>query len=211
MEALTGQMLFDFEASTLRPVATFDAPSRVANEALRTEEAESWFQKGLLLEEHGEPPETIIEAYSNALELNPKAAGAWVNIGTVHYREGDLREAEYSYRQALKVYPQYALAHFNLGNICEETGRLEEAAENYSSAIKNDDAYGDAHYNLALVGERLDKPMDAAKHWRMYLKLDPTSPWARVARQQLNTLLKVTEGGAAKDPAEAPRPMNPGT
>ena len=209
MEALTGQMLFNFEASTLRPVAEFEVPKQPQNDLHRVQEAELWFQKGLALEEQGEPPEAIIEAYAEALELNPKAAGAWINIGTVHYREGDLREAEFSYRQGLKAYPDYALAHFNLGNICEEMGRLEEADEHYNAAIALDDGYSDAHYNLALVKERLDQPMAAAKHWRCYLNLDPASPWSHVARQQLDTLLKVTKGGGAVKPS-TPQPINLG-
>lgn len=209
MEALTGQMLFNFEASTLRPVAEFEVPKQPQNDTYRVQDAELWFQKGLVLEEQGKPSEAIIEAYTKALELNPKAAGAWINIGTVHYREGDLREAEFSYRQGLKAYPEYALAHFNLGNICEEMGRLEEADEHYNAAIALDDGYSDAHYNLALVKERLDQPMAAAKHWRCYLNLDPASPWSHVARQQLDTLLKVTKGGGAVKP-NAPQPINLG-
>jgi len=209
MEALTGQMLFNFEASTLRPVAEFEVPKQPQDDLHRVQEAELWFQKGLELEEQGEPPEAIIEAYTKALELNPKAAGAWINIGTVHYREGDLREAEFSYRQGLKAYPDYALAHFNLGNICEEMGRLEEADEHYAAAIALDGGYSDAHYNLALVKERLDQPMAAAKHWRCYLNLDPASPWSHIARQQLDTLLKVTKGGGAVKP-RVPQPINLG-
>ncbi len=196
MEALTGQMLFDFEVSKLRSVATFEPPRQAAGGARSLEETESWFRKGLEREEQGAPPEAILEAYGKALALNPEAAGAWVNIGTVHYREGDLQEAEYSYRQALKAFPGYALAHFNLGNACEEMGRLEDAADHYAAAIALDDAYADAHYNMALVQEKLEQPMDAAKHWRRYLQLDSSSPWSKIARRALDTLLHVIEGGA---------------
>ncbi len=198
MEALTGQMLFNFEVSNLRSVAVFEAPRRPESAARFMEETESWFQRGLEREERGEPREAILEAYRKALDLNPAAAGAWINIGSVHYRERDLREAEYCYRQALQAFPGYALAHFNLGNVCEETGSLEEAADHYNAAISLDDAYADAYYNMALVQERLGRPMDAAKHWRRYLQLDPSSSWADIARRALHTLLQVTKGGAAE-------------
>lgn len=210
MEALTGQMLFDFEASALRSVATLEAPKQPETIGRVMEETESWFQEGLTREAQGELPESVLEAYGKALDLNPRAAGAWINIGTVHYRQGDLSKAEYSYRQALKVFPEYTLAHFNLGNVCEETGRLEEAAEYYNAVVALDDSYADAHYNLALIQERLDHPMDAAKHWRRYLKLDASSPWSNIARRQLDTLLQVTEGGAAEPKTAAPSPINPG-
>jgi len=44
-------------------------------------------RKGLDLEETGAPIEQAIEAYRQVLELNPGAAGALVNLGTIHYRQ----------------------------------------------------------------------------------------------------------------------------
>lgn len=205
MEALTGQMLFDFDVSNLRSVAAFEAPRRRENAAGAMEETEMWFHRGLEREERGEPLASILEAYGKALEANPAAAGAWVNMGTVHYREGSLREAEHCYRRALQAFPGYALAHFNLGNVCEETGRLEEAVEHYETAISLDDAYADAHYNLALAEERLDRPMDAVRHWRRYLQLDPSSAWADIARRTLHALQQVMKGGAAEPRSGMPR------
>ena len=38
--------------------------------------------------------------------------------------------------------------------------------------------------------------MRAVRHWQAYLKLDPASPWAGIARRQLKSLLHVTPGGA---------------
>ncbi len=32
----------------------------------------------------------------------------------------------------------------------------------------------------------------------MYLRLDPTSPWAGIAKQQLDSLLQVKRGGAKR-------------
>lgn len=193
MEALTGQMLFNFEVSSLRPVTELlDQNRRTTN---RVSEAEDWFRRGLELEEAGASMQEAVDAYVKALELNPNAAVAWVNIGTLHYQRKELREAERCYRQALKVSPNYALAHFNLGNVCEESERLSEAVNHYQVALSLQPKYADAHYNIALVYERAGEPMRAVKHWRSYLKLDATSPWSLIARQQLTGILKVTSGG----------------
>jgi tetratricopeptide (TPR) repeat protein len=102
----------------------------------------------------------------------------------------------------LRISPNYALAHFNLGNICEELDRLKEAIDHYQIAISLQSSYADAHYNLALVFERQGEPMLAAKHWRTYLKLDPTSPWAGIARQQLRNLLTIMPGGRGESASE---------
>ena len=194
MEALSGQMLFNFEASSLKPVTALEKDqTRPESDKLR--EAEWLFLRGLDLEEAGEPAGKVVETYKQALKLNPKAAGAWVNIGTIRYREGDLEEAERCYREALQVSPSYALAHFNLGNVCEELGRLTEAVSHYKIALRLRSGYGDVHYNLALVYERMGEPMRAAKQWQAYLQLDSSGPWAEIARQQLNGLLEITPGG----------------
>jgi tetratricopeptide (TPR) repeat protein len=200
MEALTGQMLFNFDTAPMAAVKTIPRNTK-QDASLRLQEAENWFRRGLEVEERGGSPEHAIAAYRRAVEMNPGAAGAWVNIGTLYYRRGDLREAEHSYRQALRSSPNYPLAHFNLGNICEETSRLDEAINHYKIALRLQPSYADAHYNLALVYERSGEAMRAARHWRDYLKLDPSSPWAGIARQQLSSLVTVTPGGRSSDSA----------
>jgi tetratricopeptide (TPR) repeat protein len=195
MEALTGQLMLDFESAGGAQVREF-RPRGLELEQPNILEAEAWFQRGLDIEETGGEAKDAGEAYQRALDLNPNAAGAWVNLGTLRYRQNDLREAERCYRGALLASPDYALAHFNLGNICEESARLDEAAAYYDRALELNPAYADAHYNLALVCERNGELMRAAKHWRAYLKIDQTSAWAGIARQQLSGLMTVTRGGA---------------
>ena len=203
MEALSGQLLLDFEPGAQSRLAVVERPEAPVS-SRSVEEAEAWFQRGLEIEERGAPAAEAAAAYARSLELNPRAAGAWVNLGTLRYREGDLKEAERHYRKALGITSDYALAHFNLGNVCEETGRLDEARERYEYALRLNPSYADAHYNLALVYERRREPMRAARHWREYLKLDPASPWAGIARRQLKSLLHITLGGSAERPE--PRP-----
>ncbi len=194
MEALTGQLLFDFDTAALRPVAQFQRRDRQSAET-REREAEHWFQIGLQLEENGAPVEEALHAYSRSLELNPNAAGACVNLGTLHYQSRNFPEAERYYRRSLEIDPEYPLAHFNLGNICDEQGRLDEAKAHYVVALRLRPDYADAHYNLALLYEKTGELMRAVKHWRSYLKIDPASPWAGIARQQLDNLLRITPGG----------------
>ncbi len=197
MEAISGQLLLDFEpVAAEERVAVVERPESPVS-SRHVEEAESWFQRGLEIEERNGDGAEAVKAYTRSLELNPRAAGAWVNLGTLRYREGDLEEAERLYRRALEVSDEYALAHFNLGNVCEESGRLEEARERYEHALKLNPSYADAHYNLALVYERRNEHMRAVRHWQAYLKLDPGSPWAGIARRQLKSLLHITPGGSS--------------
>jgi tetratricopeptide (TPR) repeat protein len=185
MEALTGQILFDFDTAELASVQSLPTPQLLAP---RERESESWFQRGLFLEETGAPIEQAIEAYVRAVESNPQAAGALVNLGTIHYRLRRFKEAEIYYSQALQADPGYPLAHFNLGNLYDERGDLAKAQQCYEAALRINPRYGDAHFNLALLSERRGDALKAVHHWKAYLKLDSTGGWADIARRQLEKL-----------------------
>jgi len=189
MEPVSGQLLLDFGAEHMSRLLAFpkrEAPRRPS--AGRGREAEQWFQKGLELEKAGAPFEEIIEVYQRAVELDPNSVGALVNLGTVHYNRRDWAEAERCYRRALEVEPGYALAYFNLGNLCDERGDAEGAQTCYEKALTLNASYADAHYNLALLCQREGLVMKAVRHWKAYLKLDPSSSWAAIARQELEKL-----------------------
>lgn len=195
MEPLTGQFLFNFQTSRLgasvramKPASSAPAPqTRFPKDAqIRKQESEAWFVRGLRLEEKPETMDQAQEAYQRAIELNPEAAGAYINLGTLYYNLHRLSEAEHCYLKASQIDPRYALAFFNLGNVYDERGDLEEARRLYEQALHIQGDYADAHYNLALVLEKLGQRGKAMPHWRRYLKLDPGSPWAAYARQQLS-------------------------
>jgi tetratricopeptide (TPR) repeat protein len=185
MEALTGQILFDFDTSELASVQSLPAQPPPAP---RERDSESWFQKGLFLEETGAPVEDAVEAYLQAVECNPQAAGALVNLGTIRYRLRQFKEAEDYYRRALEADPNYPLAHFNMGNLFDERGDLSKAQSCYEAALRINSRYGDAHFNLALLCERRGDALRAVHHWKAYLKIDNASNWSEIARRQLEKL-----------------------
>jgi tetratricopeptide (TPR) repeat protein len=188
-EPLTGQTLFDFDAAELGAVKAFPEPKVTRN---RFREAETWFQKGLDLEDAHAPIEDAIEAYNKAVELNPEAAGALVNLGTIYYRMRNFPEAEQHYVRAVAADPSYPLAEFNLGNLYDEQNRTQEAIEHYRRALRLDPKYADAHFNMALVRERVGESLQAVHHWLLYLKLDSSGKWADIARRQLERLRQET-------------------
>jgi tetratricopeptide (TPR) repeat protein len=185
MDAISGQILFDFEATGTSDVKSFPPPKASAN---RLRESETWFQKGLDLEETGAPVDEAIAAYEKALEYNPSAAGALVNLGTIYYRQRKFKESEKYYQDAVAADPSYPLAHFNLGNLFDEQGRLTDAFGHYRRALGLNPNYADAHFNLALLAERTGDVLRAVHHWKAYLKLDNTGQWADIARRQLERL-----------------------
>jgi Tfp pilus assembly protein PilF len=186
MDLRSGQMLLDFNA---RGVEEFRAPApKVESESGKELEAEHWFQRGLALEETGAPVEQAAAAYRKAIEANPHAAGALVNLGTIAFRLHRLRDAEAFYRRAVEADPAYPLAQFNMGNLYDEQGLYEDARRHYLEALRLNPRYGDAVFNLALLCERSNELLKAIHYWQTYLKLDPGSSWAGAARKQLEKL-----------------------
>jgi tetratricopeptide (TPR) repeat protein len=184
MEAVSGQMLLNFDGNQSAVPMAFASRPKV-DPAI---EAENWFQQGLALEETGAPIVEAIAAYEKAIELNPAAAGALVNLGTIFFRDRKLKKAEGCYQKAITADPHYPLAHFNLANLYDEFGRAEPAKKHYKEAIRLDPKYADAFFNLALISEQEGETMSAIGYWKAYLKLDSVSSWAEIARRQMERL-----------------------
>jgi Tfp pilus assembly protein PilF len=66
-----------------------------------------------------------------------------------------------------------------------ERGDVQAAVLNFKRAVRTDPAFADAHFNLAMALSDLGQREEAQQHWRTYLRLDPESPWAEIARGHL--------------------------
>ena len=196
MEPISGQLLFDFHENEISKLLHLPQASRSAEKTAellrRRMEADKWFEHGLELEQGGAPIEQIIDAYQKAADLDPTAAGALVNLGTIFFNGHAWADAEEQYHKALEVDPNYALAHFNLGNLYDERGDPANALIHYKAAVRLLPTYADAHYNLALLHQNAGEIMEAVRHWKLYLKLDGTSNWSQIARRELSRLEAMT-------------------
>ncbi len=191
MEALSGQLLLDFDQAELRRLLTFPASNKKEDDALARNAlagAEVWFQRALEIENSGADKREAITAYEKAIELNPSLSGALVNIGTIYFNARKWREAEKYYQQAILADAKYALAHFNLANLHEELGRTSLAITHYKKALELHPTYADAHYNLALLFQTRGRAMEAIRHWKHYLTLDTASQWANIAKREMAKL-----------------------
>jgi tetratricopeptide (TPR) repeat protein len=192
MEPISGQLLFNFDGEELRRLLAFPAgKGRQKDSHHRRDAAEHWFQQGLQCEQSGATTDAI-SAYEKAVQTDPDSAGAWVNLGTIHFNARQFARAEECYRKALSADSEYALAHFNIGNLYDERGDYERALEHYRVAVRLNPHYADAHYNLALLYQAAGQVMDAVRHWKTYVRLDPGSSWAVIARRELDKLRKST-------------------
>lgn len=71
-------------------------------------DAMSWFQVGVAYENLGQVPESI-DAYKQALALDPAYDLAMFNLGGVYWNSGDLEQALLTWRTATEQFPEHEL------------------------------------------------------------------------------------------------------
>jgi tetratricopeptide (TPR) repeat protein len=181
-EALTGQLVLDFQVNALRQdVVRMLRPNNEGG--ART--AYDLYTRASALDED---PKTFDEAeslYKRAIHLDPSLAIAYTNLGNIRFRRGDEEGAEKLYAQALEVDPKQPEAHYNVGYVSLERGDAERSVPHFEKAIAVDPRFADAHFNLAMALEQLGQRARARPHWRRYLDLEPEGTWAEIARQHL--------------------------
>jgi tetratricopeptide (TPR) repeat protein len=174
--APNGQLLINFEPR-VRKEGTLVAMSEQAT-------GDEWFEFGQSCEEDENYPEAA-DAYRKAVTLEPDFPEAHFNLGNVLRVMGQHQAAAQAYRQAIARDPQMATAWYNLADVQEELGEIQSAVRSLQKALEACSNYADAHFNLALCYEKLEQKREANRHWTAYIKLDPTSQWAKIARRHL--------------------------
>jgi DNA-binding transcriptional MerR regulator len=144
-----------------------------------------WFERGCELDVERATWAEAIEAYRQAIRLDPSFADAFCNLGSVLFNQGRRELARAEFERAVELEPRHIEAHLNLGTLCEEDGADERALGHYRQALENDPLFPDVHVSMALIYEKLELMRTSRVHWRRYLHLAPEGSWARVARRRL--------------------------
>ena len=75
--------------------------------------AEDWFTQGVSFSKSGRYDQAI-QAFSKAIEINPRNTSAYINRGLSWYYKGDYNQAIADYTKALDINPYHADAYNNL-------------------------------------------------------------------------------------------------
>lgn len=128
-----------------------------------------------------------IDAYRQAIELDPAYARPWNNVGDVCRLLDQPDEAIDAYRRAIELDPAYAWPYHSLGLIYSQRGGTDRTA--YEAAIilyrqaierhQNDRDRARAWNNLGSTYRSLGRYKEAIKAYRQAIELDPqyTLPW----------------------------------
>lgn len=159
-EAGSGQLVLDFEVSTLREQAAEVLSLPWVGEedegSGRPRTAYEWFLFAQELEDEwdGAPADVegltqVRHAYEAALELDPGLAAAWTNLGGLLARIGELDDAAEHFEQALAHDAEQEEARLNLAALSLQAGRTAAAVAGYREVLRRDPDCLEAHYGLA--------------------------------------------------------------
>lgn len=70
-------------------------------------------------------------SHHRAIQLDPNAAGAYLNLGVTLDATGRPLEAQAAFRRAIELNPNNATVHYNLGVVLRKVGRFAESLAEY--------------------------------------------------------------------------------
>jgi tetratricopeptide (TPR) repeat protein len=168
--AMTGQMLFDFEVAEVKgDVVMLDAtPERKSAAAAQ---AQDWYQQAEQLEPTD--PRGAERGYRQAIELAPEPFyAAYVDLGALLCESDQQCSAALRvFDEALDHFPDDAILLFNRAVALDSLGRVEDAKRGYEECLRVDPDYADAHHNLAILLERAGDRRGLIRHLNAYRKL----------------------------------------
>jgi tetratricopeptide (TPR) repeat protein len=116
---------------------------------------------------------TLKPLFKAALKEDDNFAEAHYNMGLIAESEGNVQDAEKSYRRALQINPKLGHAAQNLAVILVSRGKEDEAVDLLEHAIKNDPTHPRPRVALAQILRSRKKYEDALEHLRAALQSDP--------------------------------------
>ena len=146
-----------------RAVETVQDSLPLADANLRQGVAQAFFRLGWLYQVPGHDNDTqrTLEAYTQAITLDPTDARAYNNRGLVYAAQQQWDKALPDFTQAITLDPNDAIAYNNRGNVYRAQQQWGEALADYTQAITLNPNYANAYYNRGLLYQQRNE-RDAA-------------------------------------------------
>jgi tetratricopeptide (TPR) repeat protein len=167
----SGQLRIEFAVP--QPKGPSALPSRPlpSNRRPELKAADAWELFDLALELESRNPAAALQAYSEALALDPRFSDAHVNLGRLLQLAGRTEKAIEHYLASIRAETSDPTGSFNLGTALEELGRWRDALRAYQHALKIDPHFADAHFNLARLYDQLGYRAEVIRHLQAYKRL----------------------------------------
>jgi tetratricopeptide (TPR) repeat protein/roadblock/LC7 domain-containing protein len=123
--------------------------------------------------------EAAIQAYRQAIALDPNSAGAHAGLGACLMEKKLLDEAKAHLEKAIALVPADLKSHNNLGALLVRQGKLPEAIVEYRAALGINPSVGKVHLNLGNTLWRVGQQDQARAEYAEAVRLDPDDTAAR--------------------------------
>lgn len=145
----------------------------------------AWYGLGNILKEkydrpdaqmNGQPKpskEEILQAYDNAIRINPDFPNYYLNGSSARSAFGDKAGAMKQLDKAIQLDPRNASCFYNRGVIETELNQHEASVRDYSKAIELNPGYWQAWFNRAITYKNLNKPELAIIDYQKVMVLNP--------------------------------------
>jgi tetratricopeptide (TPR) repeat protein len=140
--------------------------------------------------------------FKEVIRLDPLRAGAYINLGAVYNRLGQLEEALATLRRGIQLDATRSEGYYNLGLVYRQLGQLEMAINAYREAVRLNPRMHDAHYNLGNIFFEKGQMALAIAHYKSALDIRPS--WEKagnaLAHAQAEQASKETGSAVVKPP-----------
>lgn len=118
--------------------------------------------------------EKAIEAYKQAIQVNPSYAKAYQDLGVTYQLMGNLTEAEHYLRLALDRAPNDPYAYNNLGLLLDRAQKFGEAEALFRRAVQMQPNFPEALNNLGMVLGKQQRWKEAELSFLQSLQINPS-------------------------------------
>ena len=151
-----------------------DGYTTSATIALAPKDVKKAYEKGLNFVKHAKPDEAQAE-FLHAVEIYPKHAGAWFELGKVYEQRNHVEEARASYHKAIAADANYVNPYERLYLLALHDSQWADAAELTDKVMRlNPYEFPSAYYYNALANVQLQKWDAAEKSAREAAKIRGT-------------------------------------
>ena len=114
-----------------------------------------------------------IQAYQKVIEIDPRYAEAYNNLGIIYQEAGDFDRALSTYQKAIEINPKYEKALNNLGVLLYLKGRYEESIHAFQKALALNANNIESHINLGILFKKQGQMEKALESYHRALAINP--------------------------------------
>jgi tetratricopeptide (TPR) repeat protein len=132
----------------------------------------AWATLGSAYDKLGQAAQAI-EAYQQAIRINPRSFETWTNLGCVYHKSGQADKAIDAYQQAIQISPEIDMIWFDLGSAYHKSSQTAKSLEAYLQAVRINPEYAEAWYSMGNVYSELGQADKAIVAFQQTIRINP--------------------------------------